>query len=292
MPRSLSNDLLTLLDGSIIPLANYTRITRLDGVVLGFTSYDRDLTFGGVTYEAYSSVSASAVRQSEGTGVDNLDIIGLLTSSRIRDTDILAGLYDGAAVELGQVNYLSPEGNAVIHLTGTLGEITEREGEYTAEIRSLSQHLAQQVGALTSATCRVRAFGDSECIPPGDPGTTLVLAAHQYNRTVGSVTSSTVIVFSSDSLASNGYRYGRVVFTSGLNNGIAREVKSHTLSGGTAVITLQEAFPFTVSPGDTAMLEEGCDRGISRCLAFSNVINFAGEPHIPGNFLVLRRGRR
>jgi uncharacterized phage protein (TIGR02218 family) len=292
MPRNLSSDLLTLLDGPVIPLANYCRITRLDSTVLGFTSFDRDLTFGGVTYEAFSSVSASAVRQSEGTGVDNMDIVGLITSSKIRDTDILAGLYDGAAVELGQVNYLAPETGRIIHLTGTLGEITEREGEYTAEIRSLSQRLAQQVGALTSATCRVRAFGDSECIPPGDPLTTLVLAAHQHNRTVSSVTSATVIVFAGDALASNEYRYGRVQFTSGLNNGIAREIKSHTNSGSTAIITLQEAFPFAVSPGDTALLEEGCDRTLARCTALGNTINMSAEPYIPGNFKVLKIGRR
>jgi uncharacterized phage protein (TIGR02218 family) len=292
MPRNLSSDLLTLLDGPVIPLANYCRITRLDSTVLGFTSFDRDLTFGGVTYEAFSSVSASAVRQSEGTGVDNMDIVGLITSSKIRDTDILAGLYDGAAVELGQVNYLAPETGRIIHLTGTLGEITEREGEYTAEIRSLSQRLAQQVGALTSATCRVRAFGDSECIPPGDPLTVLTLAAHQFTRTVSVVTSGTALTFGSDSNVSNYYRYGRVLFQTGLNAGLQREIKSHTLSGGTAQLVLQEGFPFVVQVGDTALLEAGCDRTVSRCEFFSNTINFAGEPHVPGNFLILRRGRR
>jgi uncharacterized phage protein (TIGR02218 family) len=292
MPRAIDLDLLPLLDGPVLTLANYVRLELLSGTVLGFTSFDRDLTFGGVTYEAFSSVGASSVRQSEGSGVDNLDIVGLITSDSITEVDLLAGLYDGATVELGQINYENLGMDPIIHLTGTLGEITEREGEYTAEIRGLAQHLGQQIGQLTAPLCRVRAFGDSECIPPGDPLTTLVLAAHQNVRTVSVVTSATQITFAAESNISNYYRYGRVEFQTGLNAGFEREVKSHTLSAGTGVIVLQEAFPFQAQVGDTALLEAGCDRTLGRCTFFGNTINGAFEPYLPGNWMVLRRGRR
>lgn len=359
MPRNLSAELQMLVAGPVLTLANYCKITRLDGAILGFTSFDRDLTLDGVTFEAFSSVSASAVRQSEGTGVDNLDIVGLVTSTKIRDTDILAGLYDGAAVELGQVNYLAPQDGVIVHLTGTLGEITEREGEYTAEIRSLSQRLAQQVGALTSATCRVRALGDTECqvslgpfsitaITQATNGQITTATAHGYlvgnviyihavggmtllndslatvltvptattltinvnttlagaytsggqigfrfSKTVSSVSSPLTVAFGNMNANANFFRYGRVQFTSGLNAGFAREIKSHSNASGSAVLTLQESFPFSVSPGDAATLEAGCDRTAGICTSrFGNLINVASEPYVPGNFKLISRGRR
>lgn len=359
MPRTLAGGLTTHLAGSVLTLATYVKLTRLDGTVMGFCSLDQDLTFGGVTYQAFSSVAASAVRASEGAGVDNLDIVGLITSTKIKDTDILAGLYDGASVEIGQVNYSDLTQGTVIHLTGTLGEITEREGEYTAEIRSLSQRLAQQVGALTSATCRVRALGDTECqvslgpfsitaitqaanaqITTSTPhgylvgnviylhaiggmtllndslatvltvptSTTLTINVNttlagaytsggqigfRFSKTVSSVTSNLVLTFGSMNASANFFRYGRVQFTSGLNAGFAREVKSHTNSAGSAVLTLQDGFPFAVAPGDGATLEAGCDRTPSICTnRYGNLINIASEPYVPGNFRVLARGRR
>lgn len=292
MPRDFVGSFQTTLGGTLLPLATCCRVERLDGTILGFTSFDRDLTVDGVLYEADTTVDASSVRQSEGGGVDNLDIVGLINSARVTETDLLAGLYDGASVELFIVNWADVRERTQALISGTLGEITEREGQFTAEIRSLSQRLGQQIGQLTAPVCRVREFGDSECIPPGDPLTTLVLAAHQFTRTVSSVTSNLVIVFGSDTNIDSYYRYGRVVFSTGANAGFAREVKAHDNSGSTAIITLQEAFPFEVQAGDTAMLEAGCDRTLGRCTFFGNTINMAAEPYLPGNWLVLRRGRR
>jgi uncharacterized phage protein (TIGR02218 family) len=41
--------------------------------------------------------------------------------------------------------------------------------------------------------------------------------------------------------------------------------------------------------GDRVALREGCDKMIATCSArFSNVVNFRGEPHVPGNDLLTR----
>lgn len=164
MPRSINASLLTHIQGQVLTLATMARLVRLDGRVIALTSFDQDLTFNAEVYTAMDPVSASSVRSSEGQGIDNLSMSGILSSALITDTDLLAGLYDGATVELFQVNYReSPLVNKISHITGTLGELTFSDGVYSSEVRALGQRLAQQIGEVTSPTCRVRQLGDSRC---------------------------------------------------------------------------------------------------------------------------------
>jgi uncharacterized phage protein (TIGR02218 family) len=293
MSRTIPSGLLSHLQGQLLTVTTCVKIVRQDGVTLGLTTLDRDLTFASLVYEAMDPVSASAIQATQDGHISNLEVIGILSSSRITDTDLLAGLYDGAMIELFQVNYTdSPILDRVLLLTGTLGELHFSEGTYTAELRGLSQRLQQQVVELTSATCRVRQLFDSRCNPPGNTTPTNNPAAFRFSRTVSAVTSPLSITFGSDTNPSFYYRYGRVQFTSGLNNAVQKEVKEHTNVSGSAVLTLQEAFPFAVGVGDTATLEAGCDRTPSVCASrFSNLVNFIGEPFVPGNSQIMRRGR-
>ena len=59
-----------------------------------------------------------------------------------------------------------------------------------------------------------------------------------------------------------------------------------------ARLQLQEALPFGVAVGDTAVLEAGCDRRLETCRdKFGNAVNFRGEPRVPGTETLLQRGR-
>jgi len=298
MARAFSVSLKSYLAGSMISLANCVKITRLDGQISGFTSLDVDVTIEGLTYSAWTSVDASELASQVGSGVDNLNVVALLSSTKVKETELLAGLWDGAKVELFFWPFDNPSLGRIVLLTGTLGEITEDGGQFTAEIRSLSQRLSQQFVELTSPLCRVRKLFDSRCMPNGsNEGTangTITPAGCRPSRTVSVVNSTKQITFSGDAGASTLYRYGMVTFTSGLNIGQSREVKEHTQGGGsTAVITLQEPFPFVVAVGDVATLEWGCDRTLSQCTSrFKNFVNHAGEAQLPGTDAILRVGRR
>ena len=50
------------------------RLTRRDGVNMGFTDHDRDLQFDGTTFEAAAGFTASEIRRSVGLSVDNLEV--------------------------------------------------------------------------------------------------------------------------------------------------------------------------------------------------------------------------
>ena len=283
--RTVPSALGTHLEGEELTLAQCVKLTRRDAQIFGFSTCNVDLVIDGVTYAATSSVSASGQVENVGTGVDNMEATGLLTSDLIKDTDLLAGKFDGAAIEVFLVNYNSLSAGKVILFSGWIGNVQLKDGQFVAELRSKSQKLSQQVGQLTTALCRVEKLGDSRC--------KVGVASYQFSRTVYAVTDNRRMTFDADTHATGYYDYGLVTFTSGLNTGLSREVKVHTLSSGRAVIELQEEFPFTVAVGDVATLEAGCDRRLDTCREkFSNVIDFRGEPHVPGNDKIMERGRR
>lgn len=230
--RNLSLALTSYLAGSLIAITNCVKITRLDGEQFGFTALDQDITFDGVTYEAMTSVDMSELRTEAGSGVDNADLIGLITSDRITETDILAGLWDGARIEMFFLPFENTDlGRIGPLVSGTLGELRLQAGQYQAEVRSLSQRLAQQIVEVAAPTCSVRELFDARCMPKGhNEGTntgTLTPDDFRNTRTVATVTSSHVLRFSDDAAPNHWYRYGKVTFLTGANAGIAREVKSH-----------------------------------------------------------------
>lgn len=288
MPRNISSELATHLEGGHLTLATCTRVERLDGTIFGFTGHDKTLSIDSVDYEAGASVDASALRNQIGTGTDNLDILGLLDSNAITETDLKAGLYDGALIEVFLVNWADLTMGRLLLLKGTIGQITFSDGKYVAELVGLMQRLGQQIGELTSPTCRVKQLGDTRC--------QVNLASFTFAGKVvdGTPAPSRVeMTFASTTEASGYFDYGTVEFTTGPNTGIVREIKRHTLVAGEALIELQEPFPFDVTAGDQATLIAGCDRRFATCKAkFDNVVNFRGEPHLPGTDSYIRRGSR
>ena len=257
MSRTLSSAFTTHLDGTILFLTRMVLVTRLDGEEFGFTSHDQPLTYDGVEYEALTSVDATEVRQSTGAGVDNLQVIGLLRSDRITDTDIRAGLYDGASVEVFQVNWADLSMGRLIEVTGTIGEINFRTGEYTAEVRSLSQRLSQQIVELTSPTCRVRALGDRRCLPPEDPTPSFDLEDFQHTISIGNVVDEKTLALVDDHAAPY-FRYGRIEFLTGANAGLEREIKEHeatVIPSGAA--DFNSANSESLSRADNAALSHG-----------------------------------
>ena len=294
MSRTITSAYQTHLGAETQTRALCCKVTRTDGTIMGFTSHDVDLELEGVTYEADSAVDVAALRTSVGTGVDNSEAFGALISDRITETDILAGLYDGAAVTLFEVNWASLGDGELIYLLGSLGEFTVETGSFKSELRSLAQRLSQQIVEVYSKECRVQQLFDARCFVGGtNYAGTKTAADFRSTHSVATVNSLTQFTFAGNTQASTYYRYGRVEFQSGANNGLQREIKEHALSGGQAVITLQEAFPFAVAVGDTALLEAGCDRRAETCRdRFQNKGNFRGEDFLPGTDAILVRGRR
>lgn len=258
------------LAGEVTTLATCWRLERADGWVRGFTDHDRELVVDGLTYVASTGFLPSAIKTASDLSVDNLDVDGFLDDAALRAEDLIAGLFDGARIEVFIVNWADLGQGRLLLRKGFLGEIKRADQRFSAEIRGLSNQLAQTAGKLYSRLCRVD-LGSSECGVALGPRTdtyavTQVIAAD----TVRIVTAR----------ATGFFTFGKATFTTGANAGAVNEVLLH--DGQT--IRLFVPMPRPIVVGDQIVLVAGCDKTPETCNAkFANILNFRGEPHIPGN---------
>ena len=253
-------------------LAHLLRITRPDGLVYAFTSGDRDVTIAGITYLAAPGMDVSSIAISAGFAVDNLELTTLDDGTTFTRPDVLTGKWRNAAFTLGRYNWASPADGVDVLMAGTLGEVTLNRTTVTAELRGLQQYLQQPVGAVSSKTCRAR-LGDSMC--------TKALGPFTVTGTLTSVTSQQVFTDSTRAEAADYFAEGLITFITGANAGLTQKVKSHATGG---VFTLSLPLLLVLGIGDAYSLVAGCRKRLAEdCAAkFNNVINFQGEPHLPG----------
>lgn len=247
------------------------RIDRTDGVSFGFTSHDQDLVLDGIICEAATGFTPTAVDTSDSLSVDNLDVDGVLTSDRITENELAGGVYDFAKVTIYLVNWKNRSDPKFILREGTIGRLRYGRTGFTAEIRGLTEAYQQKAGGVYQKTCRAT-LGDEKC--------KINLANYTATGMVTAVISDTEIM--TNVIASDGaYDYGYLRWTSGDNLNTTVEVKTYTADG-----TMEVYLPTIWQPqvGDTFTLVAGCDRNLSTCMnRFNNLLNFRGEPYVPGN---------
>lgn len=254
------------------------RITRTDGVILGFTNFDADLAIDGTTYAAATGFTPSAIATDSTMSVNNMELNSVLDDGTITAHDLVGGLFDSARVDIFLVNYqdlptslsLNPPKHLLL-VSGILGEVKISDTSFSAEMRSLAQFLSQKTSNLTSKLCRYD-LGDSKC--------TVNLAPHTHNLTVASVVNSRTFTIDNSFNRQDGYfNYGQLKFTSGANNKISAMIANYT----SRTITLFEPLPFALQSGDTLVAIAGCRKTIQDCQGrYANILNYGGEPHVPG----------
>jgi uncharacterized phage protein (TIGR02218 family) len=273
--KNITEDFQAHLDSGASTLCWCWKIVRNDGVVQGFTDHDRDVTFGGVTYEAASGFSASEVQSSLGLAVDNLTVTGALNSATINEFDLAAGLYDDASIEIWRVNWSAPD-QRVLMRKGSLGEVQRGRTGFQAEVRGLAHILNQPVG---------RAFGYSCDADLGDARCTVALSAFTGTGIVATIADNRRLTVSGiESYADGWFTNGKLTFTSGANNGRSMEVKRHGVSSLGVSIELWQPMSETIAVADAFSIAAGCDKQFQICKTkFDNAANFRGFPYMPGN---------
>ncbi len=107
--RALPAGLQSHLDSGATTLCWCWRVTRNDGVAFGFTDHDRDLQFDGTSFEAASGFTGTEIAGAVGLNVDTLDVESAITSDRLSEDDLAAGLFDNALIEIFRVNWQDAE---------------------------------------------------------------------------------------------------------------------------------------------------------------------------------------
>ncbi len=280
--KNLSPALQTHLVDGTTTLSWCWRISRSDGVALGFTDHDRALAFDGTEFEPESGFAASEIRAGSDLAVDAQDATGVLTSDRITETDILDGRWDNAAVELWRVNWADASQRVLLR-RGAVGQIRRGRMAFVAEVRSLAHVLGQTVGRTFQAGCDA-ALGDVRC------QIDLENALYRGTGVITDLLRDRAFLASGLSDFDAGwFTSGTLTWTSGANAGRVTEVLAHGLDGSIASLTLLEAPVRAIAEGDSFIARAGCDKRIATCSAkFANVANFRGFPNIPGQDAMLR----
>lgn len=274
--KAASAALKTHLAGELMTLATCWLIKRRDGTFLRFTDHDADLviTAEGVpvngAYVAAVGYTGSSIASSSDGAVDNLEVAALSDASGVTEADLQGGVYDFAEVKLFLLNWADLSQSIVKLRRGWLGQVSMRAGQFTAEIRGMTQALQQTIGETSSPACRAD-LGDTRC--------KVVLAGYTVSGAVTVTSSARTFTDASKAQAQHWFRYGLLTWTSGLNSGRQKEVKSFNAG----VFGLTESMPQAIAVGDAYSVYAGCDKRLATCQTkFANVVNFRGEPHLPG----------
>ncbi|WP_417580457.1 DUF2163 domain-containing protein [Pelagibacterium sp.] len=254
------------------------RITRADGVELGFTDHDGRLEFSGTIFDPAHGLDGGETVQKLGAQAETAEVLGVLHSDAISEDDIALGRYDGARVESWRVNWKSIAQRELIRVD-TVGEITREDGVFRAELRSGQHAMNVPRGRLYQHMCDAR-LGDGRCSKDVETGTFRATAIVS-----GRPDATSVLVSGLTEFAAGWFTHGIGRWDTGKRAGIEETIVRHD----GATLGFDRPVADWVEIGDTLTVYAGCDKRFSTCGAkFANSINFQGFPHIPGNDFVLR----
>ena len=240
---------------------------------LGFTSHDRNVVVGGVTYLASPGIRCTSIVSTSGTAVGNLEVTTLNDESLFTRVGILNGIWRNAEFLLFRFNWTSPTDGIEELTAGNLGEIQIRGSELRFELRDWRQYLQQPVGSNSTKTCRYR-FGDAKCTK------NITAPPLRVTGTVTSVSSQNVFTDSARAEVADFFGEGELGWTSG--NNLDAWVKVKEFSSST--FTLVNSMWGQVQIGDTYIAIAGCRKRYEEDCGtkHSNTVNFGGEPHRRG----------
>lgn len=255
-------------------VATFWRVARHDGVTLGFTTHDNDLWFGGVLHRSAPGMVPSAIRRSADFEPDSAEVQGALSHDSIGAGDLALGRYDGAAVQIGVVDWETLE--SLVLYRGTIGTVAEEAGSFTASLQSRKAELQRDPVPRTSPSCRAQFCG---------PGCTL--SRPRFSRPARVLSfdparNAAALDAGPDAVA---YAGGMLRWLDGPLAGTSAGI----VAAEAGALVLDVPIDHGIDADTAVLLREGCDRTLETCATrFGNAVNFQGEPFLPGNDLVTR----
>lgn len=283
--KTASGALTTLLGTRKFISADLFTFTLADGTILRYTTYDKDLTISGNLFSSGGQTGAIFERRQKratvtwktGIEVSTLQFDVMPRSELVNGVAFMTacrfGMLDGADVQLERV-FMATDSDVsagtVVLFVGRVAEIDLGRSKVIFNINSHLELLSNNMPRnLYQAACLNTLY---------DAGCTLVKATFAINSTVQA--GSTVSTINTTLAQASGYfDLGQVKFTSGVNNGFSRSIKTFVSATSFTLIT---PLPFTPTAGDTFTIYPGCDKLKATCTGkFSNIANFRGTPDIP-----------
>jgi len=125
-PRLLS--LAEIIPGRlVIALGDCVRITGWTECPWGLPALTRT-SRRRTALHAYTSADVSEMASQVGAGVDNLSLVALISSAKVTEAALLAGVWDAARVELSFWPFDNPSLGRIVLLTGTIARSPRTAG--------------------------------------------------------------------------------------------------------------------------------------------------------------------
>lgn len=267
-----SPQFLSQLEVDATTLCRLWRITPLRGGTLYFTDHDQNITYDGHEYEASESFSASAIESTVNGPAGNMSVTAF-RNELIQREDVEVGIYDGADAEIDLIFYDHVEYGIMPVFAGEItGASLSHKHVVSFSLLSSTGRMQRRFMEQYSPTCRA-VFCDHRCS----------LDIEDYGEAFTVATLTNILKFTSTEVAAHDDGYfdlGTVTWLTGDNAGVTVEV-SKTLETGEVVLLIAPPYPIQI--GDTGTIYRGCDKTVASCTAYENLVNFRGEPYVPGD---------
>ncbi|MEL6754431.1 MAG: DUF2163 domain-containing protein [Pseudomonadota bacterium] len=136
-------------------------ITRQDGEIVRLTEHDRALRVGEDTYFPGALIEHSSFILTSDLTPGRAEMDGALDSEAFDETDVKAGLWDHARVDVHRVDWRS--GEILSHIwSGFFGAIEIRGSSFSVDLISLKSQLSRLIGRAYTRQCDA-VLGDGRC---------------------------------------------------------------------------------------------------------------------------------
>lgn len=260
-------------------------IERSDATHFRFTTHDHDLILAdGFTYSPAGGLNQTAARKESGLREQNQEFSGVITSDKITVDDLRGGKFREAEVTQSLIDFRYPWAGSLQTLKYNIAQTTFDGELWEAEVTGITRRLKQSIGDVVGRTCKAD-VGDSDC---------KVNLDHVDYRALGTIAieiSEERRIFKTSGVGTGWgddfFNHGKLVWTSGNNDDIISMVKDWVSADVQCELILPT--PFDIQIGDTFTIYAGCEKTKSVCSSkFSNLVNFRGDPYIPGTDKLLQ----
>ena len=161
--RDIPGEMAARIESGAATLCHAWRVTRADGIELGFTDHDRALEVDGTPCSPVEGFEAGARDGEAGFEPGSLTLAGHLGEGEdaLAEAAVGAGLFDRARVELWRVDWTRPDLKVRLWV-GRIARLV-RDGEaFTAELDGPMAALERVVGRTYGRSCDA-VLGDARC---------------------------------------------------------------------------------------------------------------------------------
>lgn len=158
------------LESGVLTTCLCWQLVRGDGLTVTVTDHDRRVAWQGNTYEPGAAMEGGRFETAGGLRPGRGAAAGALSADAMSESDLVAGLWNGARVHVWRVDWQVPE-QGVLVWTGYLSEVRHSEAGFEAELISLKADLERPVGRTYARHCDAR-LGDDRCGLSGIGGQT------------------------------------------------------------------------------------------------------------------------